>query len=719
MAISLKHNFQSAVADEGDTSLVRPSNWNAEHDLTLATSRLVGRTTAGTGSAEEISVGTGLSLTSGSLAVSSTTPQVNSINTFTVAQVIETTDNSNPALRITQLGTADALRIEDETSPDSTPFVITAKGHAIAGYGQTLAIQTVEAQFQSHTTTLDEGGYGGVDWGNTATGQVNWFGKSRGGSYGTQAIVQSGDVVGDSRFYGSDGVGFIPTAKIEVAIDGTPGVNDMPGRIAFSTTADGASSVTERMRIDSAGNVGIGRTPSGRLDVQTSASLIGRFTGPNTGYVDVTDGTTTLRSQIIASVPYIGSPTSTALNITTNNTTRFTIGALGQFGIGGANYGTATQYMKSGGASAAPSWATISNTDISGLGTMSTQNANSVSISGGSITGITDLAVADGGTGASTLTGYVKGSGTAALTASATIPNTDITGLGTLATQSGTFSGTSSGTNTGDQNLFSTIAVSGQSNVVADTTTDTLTLVAGTNVTITTDATTDSITIAASSGTSSGSLLRAPQILTSGTSYTSPAGCNTIYVELVGGGGGSGGAFTSTDNVNVGSGGGGSGAYAAKYFTVTPSTDYTYAIGAGGTAGNSNPSNGGTGGSTTFTVGATTVTAAGGSGSTGVGFSASAGGAGGAATNGDINVRGAGGGAGAGFSSGGVSGCGGNSFFGGGAAGQVRTSAGVTSGVAGTSGGGASGAAMRATTSSESGAGAAGGAGLIRVWEYS
>jgi hypothetical protein len=66
--------------------------------------------------------------------------------------------------------------------------------------------------------------------------------------------------------------------------------------------------------------------------------------------------------------------------------------------------------------------------------------------------------------------------------------------------------GNTSGTNTGDQNLFSTIAVSGQSNVVADGTGDTLTLVAGSNVTITTDATTDSITIAAagSGGVSDG-----------------------------------------------------------------------------------------------------------------------------------------------------------------------------------------------------------------------
>ena len=47
----------------------------------------------------------------------------------------------------------------------------------------------------------------------------------------------------------------------------------------------------------------------------------------------------------------------------------------------------------------------------------------------------TRIGVAYGGTGATTLTGYVKGSGTSAMTASTTIPNTDITGLGTMSTQ--------------------------------------------------------------------------------------------------------------------------------------------------------------------------------------------------------------------------------------------------------------------------------------------
>jgi hypothetical protein len=77
-------------------------------------------------------------------------------------------------------------------------------------------------------------------------------------------------------------------------------------------------------------------------------------------------------------------------------------------------------------------------------------------------------------------------------------------GLGTLATQSGTFSGSSSGTNTGDQSLFGTIAVAGQSDVVADQAGDTLTLLAGSNITITTDAATDTITISGTGGATLG-----------------------------------------------------------------------------------------------------------------------------------------------------------------------------------------------------------------------
>lgn len=60
------------------------------------------------------------------------------------------------------------------------------------------------------------------------------------------------------------------------------------------------------------------------------------------------------------------------------------------------------------------------------------------------------------------------------------------------------------------QNTFSTIAIAGQSSVVADATSDTLTLVAGTNVTLTTDATTDTITISASGGSGGGGNVSGP-----------------------------------------------------------------------------------------------------------------------------------------------------------------------------------------------------------------
>jgi len=104
-----------------------------------------------------------------------------------------------------------------------------------------------------------------------------------------------------------------------------------------------------------------------------------------------------------------------------------TLNWAGQLGVarGGTGASTLTGYVKGAGTSALTASATIPNTDITGLGTMSTQAASSVAITGGSITGITDLAVADGGTGASTQQGalnalagavtsgqYLRGNGT-------------------------------------------------------------------------------------------------------------------------------------------------------------------------------------------------------------------------------------------------------------------------------------------------------------------
>lgn len=55
MTISLKHAFQSEKGDPPDSTLVRPSNWNAEHTLTLGANKIIGRQSSGAGAAEEIS----------------------------------------------------------------------------------------------------------------------------------------------------------------------------------------------------------------------------------------------------------------------------------------------------------------------------------------------------------------------------------------------------------------------------------------------------------------------------------------------------------------------------------------------------------------------------------------------------------------------------------------------------------------------------------------
>jgi len=70
---------------------------------------------------------------------------------------------------------------------------------------------------------------------------------------GANTIVQDDDYLGTIIFEGTDGTNFIRSASIGCGVDGTPGANDMPGRLVFSTTAASASSPTEHARINQAG----------------------------------------------------------------------------------------------------------------------------------------------------------------------------------------------------------------------------------------------------------------------------------------------------------------------------------------------------------------------------------------------------------------------------------------------------------------------------------
>jgi hypothetical protein len=79
------------------------------------------------------------------------------------------------------------------------------------------------------------------------------LGRSGAATLGSNAAVVSGSRLGTLTFHGADGTSFIEAATVAGEVDGTPGTNDMPGRLVLSTTLDGAASPTERFRITNDG----------------------------------------------------------------------------------------------------------------------------------------------------------------------------------------------------------------------------------------------------------------------------------------------------------------------------------------------------------------------------------------------------------------------------------------------------------------------------------
>jgi hypothetical protein len=93
-------------------------------------------------------------------------------------------------------------------------------------------------------------------------------------------VVNNG-VLGANVFNGYDGTNYVTGATIAAAVDGTPGANDMPGRLVFSVTADGSASPTEALRISNnraitvsdGGNVVLGTTTGTKIGTATSQKI--------------------------------------------------------------------------------------------------------------------------------------------------------------------------------------------------------------------------------------------------------------------------------------------------------------------------------------------------------------------------------------------------------------------------------------------------------------
>jgi hypothetical protein len=151
----------------------------------------------------------------------------------TEAEVVDTGVDGH--FKVTTEGT-EALRV------DASQRLLVGTSTAVGGGLLQIRQDSGAGQVEIYRSTADSGG------------TFISLSKSR-GTAGSPAVVQDGDIIGTLFFQGYSGAAaaYVGSASIAAQIDGTPDsggdTTDMPGRLVFSTAADGASTPTERMRI--------------------------------------------------------------------------------------------------------------------------------------------------------------------------------------------------------------------------------------------------------------------------------------------------------------------------------------------------------------------------------------------------------------------------------------------------------------------------------------
>jgi hypothetical protein len=191
----------------------------------------------------------------------------------------------SPAANTLAISTAgsEAMRIDSSgkvginTASPTKELSVSGAGHFYkGGVDSTLdAALGIAASFYSIN---DSNGVGPqiltVDNGDTAEAN-RWVGfKTREeNSTSPTTIVQDNDLLLSIEAYGANGSAYTPSSQIQFAVDGTPGVNDMPGRITFLTTPDNSATPAERMRIASTGAIQMNAYGAGTATFDGSGNI--------------------------------------------------------------------------------------------------------------------------------------------------------------------------------------------------------------------------------------------------------------------------------------------------------------------------------------------------------------------------------------------------------------------------------------------------------------
>ena len=222
----------------------------------------------------------------GNLGIGTTNPRatLNVVPTSTSTAGLFSGTTSNDLVKITQLGTGNALVIEDELNPDASPFVISGIGSV--GIGTTNPSAKLSVVNRGSPLSLPNAIADFTDTTNSYL-QLNLRNTSSGDTASTDIILTSDIGTDTANFidFGVNNSGFLPSASwsINGANDGylySASNNLSLGSAGITSYVSiftgGLSSTNERIRVISTGNVGIASTiPTSKLDVVGDAKIIG------------------------------------------------------------------------------------------------------------------------------------------------------------------------------------------------------------------------------------------------------------------------------------------------------------------------------------------------------------------------------------------------------------------------------------------------------------